>query len=201
MWCNISAGAAGEFWRWSLSGVKGLRLKCNAKTTLCHLIVWNRCGMMLEFQWKKSLTFRDIYVQSWQNHSFPIIFRKHTQGLAPSCDVTHDTGDNFSSSSILLFSSSLHNNVCLWEQSDFEMEFDILLHLYEPVSCSSVMSGVTSLPKSTPFCLVNYEALDLGKYCEFDQKLIGNVSLIHSSAIWTKIILPLHFYFKPCNMT
>ena len=25
VWCNISGGAAGEFWHWSLSGVKGLK--------------------------------------------------------------------------------------------------------------------------------------------------------------------------------
>ena len=113
-----------------------------------HLIVWNRYGTMLKFQWKNRLTFRDIYVQSWQNHSFPIIFRKHTQGLAPSCDVTHGTGDNFSGSSILSFSPSLHKNVCLWEQSDFEMEFDILLHEYQPFDCvlqfGSVRCDVTS---------------------------------------------------------
>ena len=69
------------------------------------------------------------------NHSFPIIFRKHTQDLAPNCDVTHDTGDNFSSSFILLFSSGLHNNVYLREKSDFEMEFDILLHEHQPFDC------------------------------------------------------------------
>ena len=40
------------------------------------------------------------------------------------------------------------------------------------------------------------KVLDLGKYCEFDKKLIGYVSFIHSSAIWTKIVLPLHFYFN-----
>ena len=177
-------------------------LKCNAKTTLRHLIVWSRCGTMPKFQWKKRLTFRNIYVQSWQNHSFPIIFRKHTQGLAPSCDVTHDTGENFSSSSTLLFSSSLHKNVCLCEQSDFVMEFDILLNLCEPSDCVLQFgSDVTSensrqMYESILFCLVNYEVVDLGKYCEFDQKLIGNVPFTHSSAIWTKIILLLHIFFK-----
>ena len=160
---------------------------------------------MPKFQWKNRLTFRDIYVQSWQNHSLPIIFRKHTQGLAPSCDVTHDTGDNLSRSSILLFSSSLHKNFCLWEQSDFEMEFDILLHEYQPFDCvlqfGNVRCDVTSensrqIFESTPFCLVNNKVLDLGKYCKFDRKLIGYISFIHSSAILTKIVLPLHFYFK-----
>ena len=164
---------------------------------------------MLKFQWKSRLTFRDIYVQTGQNHLFPIIFWKHTQGLAPSCDVTHDTGDNFSGSSILSFLSSLHKNVCLWEQSDFEMEFDILLHEYQPFDCGlqlgNVRCDVTSenpqqMYKSTPFCLVNNKVLDLGKYCEFDRKLIGYVSFIHSSAIWTKIILPLHFYFNRCKL-
>ena len=159
---------------------------------------------MPKFQWKKRLTFWYIYVQSWQNHLFPIIFQKRTQGLAPSCDVTQDTGDNFSSSSILLFLSSWHKNVCLREQSDFEMEFDILLHLYETFDCvwqfSNVRCDATSensrqMYESTPFCLVNYHSRSW-KYCEFDQKLIGYVSFIHSSAIWTKIILPLHFYFK-----
>ena len=180
-----------------------LKLKCNAKTTLHHFIVWNSCGTMPKFQWKNRLTFRDIYVQSWQNHSFPIIFWKHTQGLAPSCGVTHDTGDNFFGSSILSFSSSLHKNVCLWEQSDFEMESYILLHEYQPfdrvLQFGNVRYDVTSenfrqMYESTPFCLVNNKALDLGKYCEFDRKLIGYVSFIHS-AIWTKIVLPLHFYF------
>ena len=152
-----------------------LKLKCTAKTTLRHLIVWNRCGTMPKFQWKNRLTFRDIYVQSWQNQSFQIISRKHTKGLAPSCDVTHDTGDNFSGSSILLFLSSLHKNVCLWEQSDFEMELDILLHEYQPFDCvlqfSNVRCDVTSknsrqMYESTLFCLVNNKVLDLGKYCE-----------------------------------
>ena len=157
-------------------------------------------------QWRnlngKIPTFWDTYVQSWQNHSFPMIFRKHTQGLAPSRDVTHDAGDNFS---ILSFSSSLHKNVCLWEQSDFEMEFDILLHEYQPFDCvlqyGNVRCDITSensrqTYESTPFCLVNNKVLDLGKYCEFDRKLIGYVSFIHSSAIWTKIVLPLHLYFN-----
>ena len=104
---------------WNNKNWPELKLKCNAKTTLRHPIVWNRCGTMPKFQWKTRLTFRDIYVQSWQNRSFPIIFRKHIQGLAPCCDVTHDTLNDFSSTSILLFSSRLHKNVCLWEQSDF----------------------------------------------------------------------------------
>ena len=47
--------------------------------------------------------------------------------------------------------------------------------------------------ESTPFCLVNNKVPDLGKCCEFDQKLTGYVSFIQSSEIWTKIILPLHF--------
>ena len=34
-----------------------LVLKCNAKTTLRHLIVWNRCRTMPKFQWKNRLTF------------------------------------------------------------------------------------------------------------------------------------------------
>ena len=72
------------------------------------------------------------------------------------------------------------------------MEFDILLHLYEPFDCvlqfGNARCDVTSensrqMYESTPFCLVNYEVLDLGKYCESDQKLIGYVSFIHSSAI------------------
>ena len=175
-------------------------MKCNAKTTLRHVKVCNRCGTMPKFQWKNRLTFRDIYVWSWQNHSFPIIFRKHTQGLVPSCDVTHDTGNKYSSS-ILLFSSALHKNACLWEQSDFEMEFDILLHEYEPfdlqfgsVRCDVTSENYRQMCESTPFCLVNNKVLYLGKYCEFDQKLIGYVSLIHSSATWTNIVLPLHFY-------
>ena len=114
-------------------------------------------------------------------------------------------GDNFSGSSILSFLSSLHKNVCLWEQSDFEMEFDILLHEYHPFDCvlqfGNVRCDVTSenprqMYESTPFCLVNNKVLDLGKYCDFDRKLIGCVSFIHSSAIWTIIVLPLHFFFK-----
>ena len=100
-----------------------LKMKCNAKMTLRHVIVCNRCGTMPKFQWKNRHNFRDIYVWSRQNHSFPIIFWKHTQGLVPSCDITHDTGNKYSSSSTLLFLSSLHKNAWLWEQSDFEMEF------------------------------------------------------------------------------
>ena len=114
---------------------------------------------------------------------------KSLVGLVPRCDVTHDTEDNFSESSILLFSSSLHKNVFLWEQSDFEMEFDILLHGYQPFDCvlqfGSVRCDVTSenprqMYESTPFCLVNNKVLDLGKYCAFDRKLIGYVSFIYS---------------------
>ena len=114
-------------------------------------------------------------------------------------------GDNFSGSSILLFSSSLHKNVCLWEHSDFEMEFDILLHEYQPFDCvlqfGNVRCDVTSenfrqMYESTSFCLVNDKGLDLGKHCEFDQKLIGYVPFIHLSAIWTEIVLPVHFYFN-----
>ena len=50
-------------------------------TTLSHVIVCNRCETAAKFHWKNRLTFRDIYVQSSHNHSFPIIFRKHTQDL------------------------------------------------------------------------------------------------------------------------
>ena len=72
------------------------------------------------------------------------------------------------------------------------MEFDILLHEYQPFDCvlrfGCVRCDVTSensrqMYESTPFCLVNNKVLDLGKYCEFDRKLIGYVSFIHSSAI------------------
>ena len=72
------------------------------------------------------------------------------------------------------------------------MEFDILLHENEPFDCvlqfGSVRCDVTSensrqMYESTPFCLLNNKVLDLGKYCEFDQTLIGYVSLVHSSAI------------------
>ena len=85
------------------------------------------------------------------------------------------------------------------------MEFDILLHEHQPFDCvlqfGNVRCDVTSensrqMYESTPFCLVNNKVLDLGKYCEFDRKLIGYVSFIHSSAICTKIVLPLHFYFN-----
>ena len=88
-----------------------------------------------EISMEKSTHCQDIYIKTWQNHSFPIVFWKHYQGVAPGCDITHDIGDNFSLSSILLFLSSLHKNVFLWEQSDFEMEFDILLHEYHPFDC------------------------------------------------------------------
>ena len=72
------------------------------------------------------------------------------------------------------------------------MEFDILLHEYQPFDCvlqfGNVRCDVTSenprqMYESTPFCLVNNKVLDLGKYCKFDRKLIGYVSFIHSSAI------------------
>ena len=83
---------------------------------------------------------------------------------------------------------------------------DILLHEHQPFDCvlqfCSVRCDVTSensrqMYESTPFCLVNNKVLYLRKYCEFDQQLIGYVFFIHSSAMWTKIVLPLHFYFKP----
>ena len=35
VWCHISCEAAGEFWHWSLSGVKGLNL-CHAQHMLCY---------------------------------------------------------------------------------------------------------------------------------------------------------------------
>ena len=54
-----------------------VEMQCQNDFTSSY-IVWNRCGTMPKFQWKNRLTFRDIYIQSWQNHSFPIIFRKHT---------------------------------------------------------------------------------------------------------------------------
>ena len=82
------------------------------------------------------------------------------------------------------------------------MEFDILLHEYEPFDCvlqfGNVRCDVTSensrqMYESTPFCLVNNKVIDLGKYCKFDQKPIGYVSFTHSSAIWTNVVLPLHF--------
>ena len=85
------------------------------------------------------------------------------------------------------------------------MEFDILMYEYEQFDCvlqfGGVRCDVTSensrrMYESTPFCLANNKVLDLGKYYEFDQKLIGYVSLIHSSAIWTEIVLPLRSYFK-----
>ena len=72
------------------------------------------------------------------------------------------------------------------------MEFDILLYKYEPSGCvlqfGNVRCDVNSensrqINESTPFCLVNNKVLDLEKYCEFNQKLIGYVSLIRSSAI------------------
>ena len=72
------------------------------------------------------------------------------------------------------------------------MEFDILLHECQPFDCvlqfGSVRCDVTSensrqMCESTPFCLLNNKVLDLGKYCEFNRKLIGYVSFMHSSAI------------------
>ena len=67
------------------------------------------------------------------------------------------------------------------------MEFDILLHEYQPFDCvlqfGSVRCDVISehsrqMYESTPFCLVNNKVRDLGKYCEFDQKPIGYVPFI-----------------------
>ena len=63
-----------QFWS-RCSRLNSLKLKCNAKTTLRHVIVCIRCWTMPKFQWKNRLSFRDIYVQIWQNHLFPIISR------------------------------------------------------------------------------------------------------------------------------
>ena len=158
---------------------------------------------MPKFQWKNRLTFPDICVQSWQNHSFPIIFGKHTHDPAPSCDVTHDTGNNFSGISIFSFSSSLHNKVYeakrlwdgIWHSAAWIPPFDFVLQ-FGNVRCDVTSENSRQMYESTPFCLVNNRVLDLGKYCEFDRKLIGYVSFIHSSATWTKIVFPFHFYFN-----
>ena len=81
-------------------------------------------------------------------------------------------------------------------ESGFEMEFYILLHEYQPfhcvlqfgnVRCEVISENSWQIYDSTPFCLANTKVLDLGKYCEFDRKLIGFVSFIHSSTIWTNI--------------
>ena len=72
------------------------------------------------------------------------------------------------------------------------MEFDILLHEYQPfdyvlqfgnVRCDVTSQNSRQMYESTPFCVENNKVLDVRKYCEFDQKLIGYVSFIHSSAI------------------
>ena len=153
-----------------------LKLKCNAKATLCYLIVCDRCGTMS----KNRLTFLNIYVQSWQNHLFPKSFRKHTQGPAPSCDVTHDTENKYSTSSILLFSASLHEKCLfmrakrLWDgiwHSDAWIRTFWLCLAVRSVRCDVTSENSRQIYESTPFCLVNNKVLDLGKYCEFDQKL------------------------------
>ena len=72
-----------------------VKLKCNAKTTLSCCRNSNGKSPHFPRYLRSKLTT--------ENHSFPMIFRKHTQGQGPSCDVTHGTGNKCSSSSILLF--------------------------------------------------------------------------------------------------
>ena len=64
------------------------------------------------------------------------------------------------------------------------------------VRCDVTSENSRQMYESTPLCLVNNNVLGLGKYCEFDKKLIDYVSLIHSSARWAKVVLPLHFYSR-----
>ena len=148
-----------------------LKLKCKAKTTLRHLIVWDRCGTMPKFQWKNRLTFRYIYVQSWQNHSFPIIFRKHSQGLASSCDVTHDTGVPSCRSRPACTKMSVNESdaALRWSSTFCCMStkpFDCVWQ-FGNVRCDVTSENSRQMYESTPFCLVNNKVLDLGKYCPF----------------------------------
>ena len=125
---------------------KLLKLKCNAKTTLRHVIVCNTCGMP-KFQWKNRLTFRDIYVQSWQNHSFPIISENTPRAwhLVVTSHMTQETN-------IPRVPSRCSRQACI-KMSVYESEATLRWNLtlcctntnFLTVSCSSVVSGVTSL--------------------------------------------------------
>ena len=76
VWCHISCEAAGEFWHWSLSGVKGLRYywnvkSCSGQRTLKMISSWaehpylignngipppppcHRGGLILEPTWRR----------------------------------------------------------------------------------------------------------------------------------------------------
>ena len=123
-----------------------VEIQCQTDFMSCYIVQQMRNNA--EFSMGKSPHFPRDLRSKLTNRSFPIVFQKHTQGLVPSCDFTHDTRNKYCSSSILSFSSSLHKNVCLWEQSDFEMEFDVLLHEYKLFDCvlqfGSVRCDVTS---------------------------------------------------------
>ena len=48
VWCNISGGAEGESWHWSLSGVKGLmNLSQIYWSTSCYVCLWSFISLLL----------------------------------------------------------------------------------------------------------------------------------------------------------
>ena len=47
VWCNISGGAGGEIWHWSLSGVKGLKCLCVLQAPQNKAIAVPLCQMWL----------------------------------------------------------------------------------------------------------------------------------------------------------
>ena len=103
--------------------------------------MYSRYLTMSTFQWK-SLYIRRDYVQIWQNHSFPSLFRKHTQGLEPRYDVILDKETSIPLVPPCCSWGTCPENVCLWEESDSEVEFGILLRKTEHFLTVSV--GVRS---------------------------------------------------------
>ena len=131
-----------------------LKLKCNARATLCHLKVsdiWNNAGISMEnrlacLDLRSKLT-KSLVPENTARAWHLVVTSRMTQETSipqvPSCCSRQ----------------ACINNVCLWELSDFEMEFDILLHEYQPFDCvlqfSSVSCDVTS---------ENYRQMQVRKY-------------------------------------
>ena len=105
-------------------------------------------------------------------------------------------GTSIPSSSIWLFAESVHEKYMfmrakrlwdgIWHSAAWMRNFWL--------SCSSVVPGVTSLPKIPDKCTKAHSFV----YWLARSKISENIANLtkSSSAIWTKVVLPLHFFFK-----
>ena len=124
-----------------------------------------------EISMENRLTFRDIYVQSWQTHSFPIIFRNTPRAwhLVVTSHITQET----------IFPRVPS---CCSSQACIKMYF------YERKA---------TLRWNLTFCCMNTNLLTVSESIANLTESSSAMFLSYISAIWTKIVLPLHFYFKP----